>query len=161
MRKVISILILSVILVSCGGTSEVVKQSRKTLKGYWNLDNINYNNATGIYDVTLFGDVSSECMVGSTWRFIPNNNFGNYEITSTTCNPGKRYFVWSIPDQENAISYDILLKPTDEKMNSIMNDAGFRLNINYLSENELTFTQTVQVDGKPFKIVMNFSKISE
>jgi len=161
MRKVISIFILSVFLVSCGGTSKVVKESRKTLKGYWNLDNINYNNATGIYDVTLFGDVSSECLVGSTWRFIPNNNFGNYEITGATCNPGKRYFVWSIPDQESAISYDILLKPTDEKMNSIMNDAGFRLNINYLSENELTFTQTVQVDGKPFKIVMNFSKISE
>jgi len=42
-----------------------------------------------------------------------------------------------------------------------MNNAGFRLNINYLSDNELTFTQTVQVDGKPFTIVMNFSKISE
>ncbi len=161
MRKIISILILSVVLISCGGTSEVVKQSRKTLKGYWNLDNINYNNASGVYDVTLFGDVSSECMVGSTWRFIPNNNFGNYEIVSGTCTPGKRYFVWSIPDQESAISYDILLKPTDEKMNSTMNNAGYRLNINYLSDNELTFTQTVQVDGKPFKIVMNFSKISD
>ena len=161
MKKVIGILLLSVILVSCGGTSKVVKESRKTLKGYWNLDNINYNNTAGIYDVTLFGDVSSECMVGSTWRFIPNNNFGNYEITGANCNPGKRYFVWNIPDQEGTVAYDILLKPTDEKMNSTMNNAGYRLTINYLSENELTFTQTVPVDGKPFKIVMNFSKISE
>jgi len=161
MKRIITVLLLSVFMVSCGGSNKVVKQSRKTLKGYWNLDNINYNNAPGVYDVTLFGDASSECMVGSTWRFIPNNNFGNYEITDGSCALGKRYFVWSIPAQESATSYDILLKPTDEKMNSTMNNAGFRLNINYLSDNELTFTQTVQVDGKPFTIVMNFSKISE
>ncbi|MEH6408368.1 MAG: lipocalin, partial [Leeuwenhoekiella sp.] len=70
-------------------------------------------------------------------------------------------FVWSIPDMENATSYDILLKPTDAKMNSTMNDKGFRLNLAYLSDDSLRFTQTVQVDGKPFQIVMNFSKISD
>ena len=161
MKKVITLVLVCLVLASCG-TSKVVKESRKTLKGYWNLDNINYNNATGIYDVTLFGDASSECFVGSTWRFIPNNNFGNYEIAGSKCSDGQRYFVWSIPDQpEGTTSYDILLKPTDAKMKSTMNNAGFRLNINYLSESQLTFTQTVQVDGKPFTIVMNFSKISE
>ncbi|MGB3775705.1 MAG: lipocalin family protein [Leeuwenhoekiella sp.] len=147
-------------VVSCG-PSKVVKESRKTLKGTWNLDNINYGDANGVYDVKLFDDASSECFVGSTWNFIPNNNFGNYEITGTACSSGKRYFVWTIPDVENPSSYDILLKPTDEKMKSTMNNKGYRLTLDYLADNSLRFTQTLQVDGKPFTIYMNFTKISD
>ncbi|MAZ29029.1 MAG: lipocalin [Cytophagaceae bacterium] len=160
MKRILILLLVGAFAASCG-PSKVVQQSRKTLKGYWNLDNINYGNAPGVYDVTLFGDASSECLVGSTWRFIPNNNFGNYEITSGNCAAGKRYFVWTIPDVDNTTSYDILLKPTDEKMRSTMNNKGFRLSIDYLADNQMTFTQTVQYDGKPFTIVMNFSKISD
>lgn len=162
MKKILILLLVGVFAASCG-PSKVVQQSRKTLKGYWNLDSINYGDAPGVYDVTLFGDTSSECLVGSTWRFIPNNNFGNYEITSSGCPVGQRYFVWTIPDVDNTAtsSYDILLKPTDEKMRSTMNNKGFRLSIDYLSEDSLTFTQTVQYNGKPFKIVMNFSKLQE
>ena len=160
MKRIFAILFIATLFASCG-SNKVVQESRKTLKGYWNLDEINYGNSSGVYDVTLFGDASSECFVGSTWRFIPNNNFGNYEITGADCSTGKRYFVWSIPEMKNAVFYDILLKPTDEKMNSTMNDKGFRLNLAYLSDNSLQFTQTVEVDGKPFKIVMNFSKISD
>lgn len=161
MKKILLVLLIGFLASACK-TSEVVQESRKTLKGYWNLDEINYDGADGIYNVVLFNDTSAECFAGSTWRFIPNNNFGNYEIKGVNCAPGKRYFVWSIPDPgTNASSYDILLKPTNENMKSTQGGIGFRLNIKYLSENQLTFTQTVQVDGKPFKIVMNFSKISD
>ena len=161
MKRIITVLLLSVFMVSCGGSNQVVKQSRKTLKGYWNLDNINYNNAPGVYDVTLFGDASSECMVGSTWRFIPNNNFGNYELSGASCDTEKRYFVWSIPDNEgDEMNYDILLKPTDAKMKSETN-TGFRIAISYLSDTQLQMTQTVNVEGSPFKITMNFTKNAE
>jgi hypothetical protein len=160
MKKALFLMLAAMVIISCG-PSKVVKESKKTLKGTWNLDNINYGEANGVYDVTLFDDASSECFVGSTWRFIPNNNFGNYEITGTDCSSGKRYFVWTIPDIENATSYDILLKPTDEKMKSTMNNKGYRLSLDYLSDDSLRFTQTLQVDGKPFTIFMNFTKISD
>ncbi|MGB5941477.1 MAG: lipocalin family protein [Leeuwenhoekiella sp.] len=157
------LLILTAVFIASCGTNATVRSSKKVLKGYWNLDEINYGDAQGIYDVTLFKDASSSCFVGSLWRFIPNNNFGNYEISSTDCTAKQQYFVWNIDEQSGgtATNYDILLKPTDEKMNSTMSSQGFRLNINYLSEESLQFTQTVQVDGKPFTITMNFSKIQE
>lgn len=161
MKRIILLLSIVAIAVSCG-PSKVVKESRKTLKGYWELNEINYGSAPGTYEVKLFDDASADCLTGSTWRFIPNNNFGNYEVTAAGCTPGKRYFVWSIPDTGGTdTNYDILLKPTDEKMNSTMNNKGFRLNLSYVSESALTFTQTVQVDGSPFTITMNFTKISE
>ena len=150
----------SLIAVACG-PSKTVQESKKTLKGTWTLNDISYDQS-GVYNVTIFQDTSVECMVGSTWRFIPNNNFGNYEIANDNCPVGKRYFIWTIPDTgDNATNYDIILKPTDAKMKSTMDDKGFRLNLSYLSDDQLQIKQTVQLKGNPFTITMDFSKNAE
>lgn len=158
MKKLLLIAICSVVLLSCG-TTKTIKESKKTLKGSWTLDDISYDRA-GTFNVTIFGDTSAECLEGSTWQFIPNNNFGNYEITNTNCPTGKRYFVWALPGTgENETAYDIILKPTDEKKKSTMDEKGFKLSISYLSDDQLQISQKVQLEGKPFTINMNFSKI--
>jgi hypothetical protein len=58
------------------------------------------------------------------------------------------------------MNYNILVKPTDAKMKSETN-AGFRVALSYLSEDQLQMSQTVSVEGKPFNITMNFTKIAE
>lgn len=161
MKKIITLCLMTFVLLSCG-TSKVVKQSRKTLDGTWTLENINYGDAEGEYEVELFDDTSSECFVGSTWEFISNNNFGNYNISGgADCSSGERYFIWSIPDTDNTSTYDILLKPTDENKKSIRNNAGYRLTLDYLADNSLRITQTLRVNDKPFTINMNFTKASQ
>lgn len=157
MKKICLMLICSFVLLSCG-TTKTIRESKKILKGNWTLDAISYDRP-GTFNVTIFGDTSAECLEGSSWQFIPNNNFGNYEITDTSCPTGKRYFIWALPKTgENDTTDDIILKPTDENKNSTMNEKGFRLSISYLSENQLQFKQQVQLEGKPFTIQMNFSK---
>lgn len=152
-------IILVASFASCG-SSKMVKQSRKTLKGSWTLNQITYDRV-GTYNVNLFNDGSKECMEGSTWRFIPNNNFGNYELSGVGCDTDKRYFVWAIPNNEgDEVNYEITIKPTDAKKESTTN-TGFRVNLAYLSDENLTMTQTVAVEGKPFKITMNFTKNAE
>jgi len=159
MKRILILALVALTFASCGPTNNVAKEARKTLKGTWSLNAITYNTP-GKFDVTLFEDVKASCLEGSTWRFIPNNNFGNYEILKGDCNPGKRYFVWTIPKgDDTTTSYDILLKPTDEKMKSTMNNAGFRLNLDYVADDLLQIKQTVMVDGKPFVITMAFSPI--
>lgn len=159
MKRLVILFFAILLLISCG-SSNVIQTSKKTLKGYWTLNNISYSEA-GEYNVTLFNDVSSECLAGSTWRFIPNNNSGNYDVTSSDCTTGKRYFIWSIPNNNGSdTNYDILLKPTNEKLKSATNQ-GFRLQLSYLSDTDLQINQTVQVDGSPFTISMNFTKTSE
>ena len=160
--KLFVIVALMATFASCGSKNQVVKESKKTLKGVWLLTDITYDR-DGIYDVKLFDNVTTGCMVGSTWRFIPNNNFGNYELDPTSgCVEGKSYFIWDIPQNNgDASAYDILLKPTDEKMKSTMGNAGYRVNLAYLSDANLTMTQTVKEGGKPFKITMNFTKTAE
>ena len=142
--------------MSCGA-SKTVRDSKKTIKGDWTLNTIDYS-ALGTFKVTLLNDVSKECFEGSTWKFIPNNNTGIYTINNSNCLTGERHFVFTIQEVDAQTGlYDFLLKPTNEKGKSETNQ-GFRLKLKALSETQMQWQQTVYVDGKPFIINMNFTK---
>jgi len=159
MKKTILLVILAAVFFSCG-TPKTVQESRKIIKGYWSLDSISYSES-GTFTLTLFEDTSRECFEGSNWRFIPNNNTGNYAISDSNCPTGERYFIFSIQEIDSATGlYDFLLKPTNEKRKSETN-AAFRLQLAQLSNSSMKWEQTVSLDGKPFTIYMNFSKINE
>lgn len=146
-------------VLSCG-VSKTVQDSRKVIKGYWSLDNISYSDA-GTFNVMLFNDTSKECFEGSSWRFIPNNNTGIYTINGVNCVTGDRNFIFTIQEMDAASGlYDFLLKPTNAKGKSDDN-RGFRVRLAQLDESYMIWEQTVSLEGKPFKISMNFSKIIE
>jgi len=142
------------------GTPKTVQESRKVIKGYWNLDKVSYSSS-GTYNVTLLNDTSAECFEGSSWRFIPNNNTGVYTINNGNCPTGDRNFIFDIQEMDPTTGlYDFLLKPTSAKGKSEDN-SGFRLRLTQLNETSMRWEQTVTLDGSPFKINMNFSKINE
>ncbi len=154
--KQLLIAILAITLVACG-TSKVVRDSRKVIKGNWVLNNIAYSEA-GTYNVTLLNDASKVCFEGSTWQFVPNNNTGIYNINGADCATGPRNFVFTIQEVDATTGlYSFLLKPTNEKYKSETNQ-GFRLKLSALSDTDMQWQQTVTVDGKPFTITMNFGK---
>jgi hypothetical protein len=156
MKKVI-LLIFAISLVACG-TSKTVRTSKKVIKGDWALSTITYNKV-GTYNVVLLNDVSKACFEGSTWQFIPNNNTGTYTINGASCPIGVRNFVFTIQEVNAETGlYDFLLKPTNEKNKSETNQ-GFRLKLAALSETDMQWQQTVLVEGKPFVISMNFTKL--
>lgn len=159
MKKILILALIAATALSCG-TPKTVQESRKILKGYWTLTSISYDSS-GKYNVTLFNDTSVECFEGSNWRFIPNNNTGNYTIDNSNCPTGQRDFIFTIQEIDPTTGlYDFLLKPTNAKGKSD-SDIGFRLRLAQLNESSMRWEQTVNLDGKPFKINMNFSKINE
>lgn len=158
MKKIILLLAVSLFVFSCG-TPKTVRASKKVIKGDWTLQNISYSEA-GTYNVTLFYDVSKDCFMQSSWKFIPNNNTGVYTINNSACSTGERNFNFTIQEVDEISGlYDFLLKPTDAKGNSDTNN-GFRVNLAQLDETTMTWTQSLNVDGKPFTITMNFSKLN-
>lgn len=161
MKKIIAIAVIALTVLSCGVPKTVI-QSKKVIKGYWSLDNISYNQA-GTYNVTVFNDTSKECFEGSTWRFIPNNNSGIYTINNGNCPTGDRNFIFTIQEIDGDTGYyDFLLKPTMKQGSASKDEkVGFRVNLTQLSESNMRWEQTVNLDGKPFKINMDFSKIQE
>ncbi len=159
MKKLAFLSVIAVLAFSCG-TPKTVVETKKVLKGYWSLDDITYSEA-GTFTVQLLSDTSRECFEGSTWRFIPNNNTGNYNIDNSNCPSGDRYFIFAIQEIDQTTGlYDFLLKPTDEKKRS-PDGKGFRLRLARMTNNNMVWEQTVSLEGKPFTISMNFSKIQE
>jgi len=157
MRKLFLLAFIIAVGVSCN-PPKVVQDSYKVMKGYWVLDEVSYE-APGNYNITLFNDASAACFEGSNWRFIPNNNTGNYVIDNSDCASGQRNFVFTVQeiDKESGL-YHFMLKPTNEKGKSDTK-TGYRLRLAQLGEYSMTWQQTVQVDGAPFVINMRFSKI--
>lgn len=161
MKKYLLILVTALLVVSCGPSKTAI-EARKTFKGDWVLNNITYPSNTGDFNVTLFNEASANCFQGSMWSFVSNNNTGTYTLQGPNCTAaGERYFNWSI-DEENtarAGGYDFLLKPTDERNRSTTGNQGFRINLVELSETSMTWEQTVTLEGSPFVIRMNFTKL--
>ena len=157
MKKLYVIIVL-LILTSCS-VSKAVQESKKSIKGNWTLTTINYSES-GVFNVVLLKDSPADCFKGSTWQFIPNNNTGSYTLNNSICTTGMRHFVFTIEDVNSDGFQGFLLKPTDEKHKSETNQ-GFRFSLLTLTQSEMQLRQTVTLDGKPFNIIMNFSKIQE
>ena len=146
------ILVLTATLFSCGA-SKTLKSKEKTIKGNWVLSNISYSK-TGDYKVTMFNDATKECLEGSTWKFVPNNNTGTYNITKSTCVAGEREFVFVIKEIDQTSGYyDFMLKPKNNEGN-----LGYRIDLRELTETSMLWRQKINIDGAPFLINMNFKK---
>lgn len=143
-------------LFSCGGaknTGTTVRSQEKTIKGNWVLNKITYSK-TGKYNVTMFNDATKECLEGSTWKFVPNNNSGVYSINGTSCDTGDRGFIFIIQEANRSSGYyDFLLKPKNNPKNT-----GFRVELSELSESTMKWKQNLTINGNPFIINMNFTK---
>lgn len=159
MKKLILLLTTVLFITSCG-PSKVATEARKTFKGDWTLNTVTYPRSQGTFNVTLFNDASADCFKGSNWSFVSNNNTGTYTPSGSNCTAGERYFVWSIDDENTPSgSYDFLLKPTDSKWKSTTGNQGFRINLVSLTETTMVWEQTVTLEGSPFVIRMNFTKL--
>lgn len=161
MKKILFFLFAIGILASSCATSGVksTKGTRKMgreIKGEWVLSSVTYDRK-GKYDITLFKDTSKECFEGSSWKFVPNNNKGVYSVNKRGCAVGDRYFIFVIQQVDANGYYDFLLKPTNENYKSEVNE-GIRMNLDYISDNQMIWKQVLQVEGKPFVISMNFTK---
>lgn len=156
MKKIVLLALIAVTVISCG-TPKTVIQSKKEIKGSWNLTNISYSEE-GDFNVSMFDMATKECFEGSSWKFIPNNNTGNYSFSGGDCPTEENYFIFTIQEMDQATGlYDFLLKPTNSKKKSATN-VGYRLQLTQLSETAMQWNQTLNVDGKPFTITMNFTK---
>lgn len=155
MKKIISFSIILLIL-SCG-SSKTVRKSEKTLKGNWTLSDMS-SSVIGDITFNIFDQSTRNCIIGSNWEFIPNNNTGSYLESGNSCNAEKNYFVFSIDEvDETSGFYDFLLKPTDKRGKSETNK-GYRLELISLTATTMTWKHTIDFEGKPMTLTFNFIK---
>ncbi len=159
MKKVVLLVLTIAFLVSCGSMA-VVKEATQTMKGNWQLTSVTYPGENENLQVSLFNDVPSRCLENSSWRFISNNNTGSYELSGLGCESSSQFFIWSIKVSDaTAGTYDLMFKPTDANYKSTTGNQGYRINLKNLSGDQMVWEQTINFEGRPFPIQMNFTKL--
>lgn len=159
MKKTYGILFLALaILTQSCSLSKSVKEKRSKIDGYWTLTDINFENATGQFEATLFNDQRDICYEGSQWFFRNNNSTGWYNIkASSLCNADQKFIRWSV--LENQASGDQLqFKFTDEKFKDITGGVGYRLDIQTLTPQEMVLKSFAPMNNGSVTIVYTFQK---
>lgn len=162
MKKIVSILIVF-FLFSCGASKSGSElPGKRTLKGTWEITDIKFIGAEGIYKAFLFDAADSACFKGSEWVFIPNNASGSFttNVSNSTCSMVNYRIIWSFFESDNIKSFQF--KYADERNRPQSKDkTGYRATINSLSESNMTITVPSMYEGKAFNVVMQFTKKSD
>ncbi len=158
MKKIGIVLIISMVMLGCGATSPEMLGARKILKGNWILNSVTFDNE-GVYEINVLNGIPAKCIEQSRWKFIDNNNTGHFQITNESCAARLfQNFIWVMPKEKKGDFYTILIKPVDEKQRSDMNNKGYRMALEQLNSETMTWSSITIVNDEIFKLKFNFTR---
>jgi hypothetical protein len=152
------ILLLSLLLTSCGSTY-IANKVEKNFKGEWNLEDISFPGSSGFFDVELYNVANVNCFQNSLWKFVSNNNTGEFTLENEACTDETQKFTWYIDPKtvENTFPEILFKVTTGEKARRV--NTGTRIVIKSLLSDEMIWEQTASLNGKDITIQLTFSKI--
>lgn len=156
MKKSIILLLLAVAFIGCKPKQTVTntkldKKTEVALKGNWTLNAVTYPGSDYI-KVTSFDIADSKCFVGSTWKFISNNNKGDMALNSSSCTSFSSPITWYI-NKDGQFVMKIINETKSKKVLE-----GYVLTVTNLTENSFHLVDKVNVGGKMIDVVYQFQR---
>jgi hypothetical protein len=156
MKKIILIFTCSILVFACKSTSatatKIDRSSQVQIKGDWTITSVSYPGSEYI-KVNSFSLADSQCFVGSTWKFISNNNKGNMALTKSNCPAFASPITWFI-NKEGQFVMKVL--DAGEKAKRVKE--GYVLNVANQTEGSFQLIDKIDVGGKPTNVVYQFQK---
>jgi hypothetical protein len=156
MKKNVILLVLTVIFVGCKPKQTSIStkldvKSEVAIKGNWKITSVTYPGSDYI-KINSFDIADSKCFVGSTWKFISNNNKGEMTLTNTTCTAFSSPITWYINKDGNFVMKII----NDTKAKKVQE--GYILTIANSTETGFQLIDKVNVGGQYVNVVYQFNK---
>jgi curli biogenesis system outer membrane secretion channel CsgG len=155
MKKIIMLSLLSLMIVACKSKSATsTKLDNKTevaLKGNWTITSVTYPGSD-VIKVTSFDIDDSRCMVGSTWKFVSNNNKGNMNLTKAGCAAFGSDITWFI-NKDGEFVMKILNEAKSRKVKE-----GYVLKVANITDNSFQLIDKINVTGKITDVVYQFAR---
>jgi len=155
MKKMMYALVLLVLFSACKSKSATnTRLDNKTevaLKGNWTLTKVSYPGSE-VIKITSFDLADSQCFVGSQWRFISNNNKGEFSLNNTSCMAFNSPITWFI-NKEGQFVMKILNETKARKVTE-----GYVLQVGTVTDSTFELTDRVNVGGKNVTVVYQFSR---
>lgn len=158
MKKIILVSLLSLLIFSCKSTTSATatKLDNKTevgLKGDWKISSVTYPGSD-VIKVTSFDLADSKCFIGSTWKFVSNNNKGQMTLSNPNCTSYSTPITWFINKEGQFV-----MKILDEAKSKTVK-SGYVLNIANLTENSFQLLEKINVAGNTANVVYQFEKLN-
>lgn len=155
MKKFIVMSALAVLILSCKSKSatdtKLDSRTQVAMKGNWIISSVTYPNSNMI-KVNSFDLADSQCFVGSNWKFVSNNNKGNFSLNSPKCTSYSTPITWFVNKDGQFV-----LKILDESKARRVKD-GYILKVANLTDNSFQLLDNIDVAGKTTDVVYQFSR---
>jgi len=158
MKRVFLLIAFAVLFVSCKSTSatntKVDRKSQTAIKGNWAITSVEYPGSDYI-KVNSFDLADSQCFVGSTWKFVSNNDKGEMALTKSSCpsfNSPIRWFV------NNDGQFVLKVLNADLKAKKVRD--GYVMSLANQTENSFQLIDKIDVGGKITNVVYQFQKLN-
>jgi hypothetical protein len=157
MKKLCTLLVIIVLACSCKTSSvtatKLDKKTEVTIKGDWVISSVDYSGSNYI-QVTSFQIADSKCFIGSTWKFISNNNKGEMALPQSNCAAFNSPITWYVNSNGEFV---LKFLNSGEKSKNIRD--GYILKVENLSETSFQLVDKMNVGGSTTNIVYQFKKV--
>lgn len=156
MKKSFILLLLMVLFVGCKPKQTVTNtkldtKSEVAIKGNWTITEVTFPGSEYI-KVNSFDLADSKCFVGSTWKFISNNNKGEMVLNNASCTAFSSPITWYINKDGNFVMKII----NDTKAKKVLE--GYILIISNSTENSFQLMDKVNVGGQYVNVTYQFNR---
>lgn len=153
MKNTIFFAVLLLFVLGCK-TQQATQLDNKTesmIKGNWTITAVIFSGSD-YFKVTSFELADSNCFVGSTWKFVSNNNKGEMKLNAVACPSFASPITWFINKEGNFVM-KILNNEKAKKVNE-----GYILKVANLTENSFELIDKINVAGQWKDLTYQFEK---
>ncbi len=158
MRKLILLGVFALLILGCKSKSatetKLDRTSQVAMKGNWVVSSVTYPGSEYI-KVNSFQLADSQCFVGSTWKFISNNNKGDMALTKSGCVSFSSPIRWFV-NRDGQFVLKVL--DAGEKAKKVRD--GYVLKISNQTESAFQLIDKIDVGGKITDVVYQFQKVN-
>jgi hypothetical protein len=147
-----SFLILSLISCKSSSTNKLDNKSEAVINGNWTITSVAYPGSE-VIKVSSFEIADSQCFVGSTWRFISNNNKGQMVLNKSDCSAFSSPITWFVNKEGNFV---MKILDAGEKAKRVRE--GYVLKVSNLSESSFQLVDRINIGGNMANVVYQFQK---
>lgn len=155
MRKCIVLLLLSVFMMGCKSSqaTKLDMKSEVAIKGNWEIVSVSFPGSEYL-KINSFDIADSKCFVGSTWKFVSNNNKGNMALTKSNCPSFASDITWFINKEGNIVIKFL----NGEKAKKVT--GGYVLKVANQTGTSFQLIDKVNVGGNTAEVVYQFQKMN-
>ena len=159
MKKIVLSLVLTFFFLVTGcktnsaTNTKIDNKSEREIKGNWKIVSVGFPGSE-VMKVTSFDLADSKCFVGSTWKFVSNNNKGNFTLNSPSCSSYSTPITWFINKDRQFV-----MKILDENKSKLVK-SGYVLSVANQTESTFQLIQKVDIAGKLTDVVYQFEKLN-